>query len=373
MERRLLLLICVTVLVDTMLYAALAPLLPELEHEFGLSSPVRPAGRRLSARDAARRAPGRLARGAPRARRGHRRDDVMTGRGPGSPSLGGVCSTSRASSRASAARSPGRGASPGWPPGAPSAAARRSASRSAPRSSARSSARWSARRGRDGRGPTFLARCCGIVLALWALASRARPARGASAAGAPVPPALLLGGLADVVAALASGSLEVLVPLRLDVLGATARARRGVLRLGARRGADQPARWSGVADRRGANAIVRGGAAGRRGGARRAAAARRAALASSWSPSARARCDAERAAGLPARRRSGSTGLGVRAQQRRLVRGRGARSGGRRALGQAAATGSRTPVAPSRRHGAVAYGGGRRTARASAPPATFTA
>ena len=130
------------------------------------------------------------------------------------------------------------------------------------------------------------------------------------------------------------------MPLRLDELGAGALGdRRGVLRRRARRGGDEPARGPGR-DRRGVRAIVRVAtllaAATRRpaGGAENAVLAGRARR--RLLRRSRALCDAERQPRLASRGGArGRPGLGVRAEQPRLVGGVAIGAGAGGALGQA--------------------------------------
>jgi len=265
MERRLLLLICVTVLVDTMLYAALAPLLPELEREFGLSKSgsgllvaAYPLGTLLGA----------LPGGWLAARRGPRTAVVagmivMTVAGAGFAlassavlldlarfvqGLGGALTWTAGLAWLGVAVAPERrGEAIGFAIGAAVFGAQFGPVVGVIADAA-------------GRGPTFLVvAALGIGLALWA-ASEPRPvARGDTSVSPRVlarDPRFRWAVWITFAAALAFGVAEVLVPLRLDVLGASALGIGTAFFVSALGEALMNPLVGRLADRRGANVIV---------------------------------------------------------------------------------------------------------------------
>ena len=173
-----------------------------------------------------------------------------------------ACSTARASCRASAARARGRAAWRGWRGEAPRE--RRGAllgSAMGPRSSACSSGRWSARsRAASGRRSRSPRRCCSASRSACGRA-RCRSAPAGESLAAPAEAlrsrAMLAGMWLTALPAAAFGVLDVLVPLRLDVLGAVgARARRDVLRRGRASRRSSPRSSGRYTDRGGARPVV---------------------------------------------------------------------------------------------------------------------
>lgn len=265
MERRLLLLICVTVLVDTMLYAALAPLLPELEHEFGLSKSgsgllvaAYPLGTLLGA------IPG----GWLAARRGPRAA-VIAGMLVMTAAGAGFALASSAALLDLARFVQGFGGALTWTAGlAWLGVAVVPERRGEAIGFAIGAAVFGAQFGPVvgviadalGRGPTFLAVAgVGIALALWASVMPRPVARGDTS----VSPRVLAGDRRfrwavwlTFVAALGFGVVEVLVPLRLDVLGASALGIGTAFFVSALAEALMNPLVGRLVDRRGANAIV---------------------------------------------------------------------------------------------------------------------